>query len=211
MRYTTSVLAAVVISFFAFLGMSMLITSPKSYQASDFDDINFSLVEEMDTPAKVDRIEKTLPEQEKVKQPPVAPSIDITEDTDRDTVKLPQGDADFKNMAIDGLDVPLLPNHITNKNGFDNSGDMMQVIGIQPMYPREAALAGIEGWVKVEISVNEYGLVSDVKVIESSPRRIFDQATLRAVRKSKFKPLIIDGVPHAQTAVQVIEFKLDQK
>jgi len=211
MRYTTSILAAVVISFFAFLGMSMLIASPKSYQASDFSDINFSLVDEMDTPAKVDRIDKTLPEQEKVKQPPVAPSIDITEDTDRDTVKLPQGDADLKNMEIDGLDIPLLPNLITNKNGFDNSGDMMQVIGIQPMYPREAALAGIEGWVKVEISVNEYGLVSDVKVIESSPRRIFDQATLRAVRKSKFKPLIIDGVPHAQTAVQVIEFKLDQK
>ena len=66
----------------------------------------------------------------------------------------------------------------------------------------------IEGWVEVEFTVTALGTVTNAKIINSKPRRVFDAATLRALRKSKFKPLMVDGKARAQKAVQIIEFKL---
>jgi protein TonB len=87
-------------------------------------------------------------------------------------------------------------------------GELIPLVKIAPRYPRKAALAGKEGWVKVEFTVTELGTVADVKVLDSKPRRLFDRAAKRAILKWKFKPRVVDGKPVARRAVQVIEFKL---
>jgi protein TonB len=57
-----------------------------------------------------------------------------------------------------------------------------------PDYPREAALAGTEGYVVVEFTVNTAGDAVDIDVIEAQPRSIFDSAARRAVSRWKFQP-----------------------
>ena len=73
---------------------------------------------------------------------------------------------------------------------------------------RKAAIAKIEGWVKVEFTITETGSVVNPKVIESKPVRIFDREAIRAILKYKFKAKIVDGVAMTQVATQQIDFKL---
>ena len=87
-------------------------------------------------------------------------------------------------------------------------GGIIPIVTIAPNYPRKAAIAKIEGWVRVEFTITESGTVVNPKVIESKPVRIFDREALRAILKYKFKPKIVDGVAMTQTATQQIDFKL---
>ena len=78
-----------------------------------------------------------------------------------------------------------------------------------PQYPYQAARRGIEGWVKVAFRVTAKGTVEDVRVLESEPPGVFDQAALDAVSRWRFKPRRVGGRAVAGEAEQVVEFKLD--
>jgi protein TonB len=66
---------------------------------------------------------------------------------------------------------------------------------VQPQYPRQALVDGIEGWVEVEFTITELGLVQDPRVLRAQPRGIFENAALRAIVRWKFKPKVENGVP----------------
>jgi protein TonB len=91
--------------------------------------------------------------------------------------------------------------------GFDT--DVIPVVRVAPAYPRRAKQAGIEGWVTMEVTIRPDGTVSDAKVMESDPPRLFDEAALMAMQRWKFRPKIVDGTPVAQRAKQTIEFTLE--
>ncbi len=82
------------------------------------------------------------------------------------------------------------------------------LVRIPPRYPMKARRRRIEGWVKLEFTITKEGTVKDIRVVEAHPRGIFDQAAMRAISRWKFKPLIIEGTPMEQRAIQVLEFKL---
>lgn len=63
-----------------------------------------------------------------------------------------------------------------------------------PVYPPEAAAAGLEGYVIVEFTVNEEGLVEDLFIVESSSP-LFEQAALDAARQFQYRPRVVNGVP----------------
>ena len=65
-----------------------------------------------------------------------------------------------------------------------------------------------EGWVKLEIQVNAQGTVDDIHVIAASPPRIFDRTAIRAYKKAKYLPEIVNGKAIAKTIIQRIDFKL---
>ena len=95
--------------------------------------------------------------------------------------------------------------------GPQNAGGNSQVVPlvrINPQYPRNELLAGVEGWVKVRFTVEPDGSVSSPKVVQSKPPRVFDTAALRSIKKWKFKPKVVNGVAVQQDGTQLIEFKL---
>ena len=95
--------------------------------------------------------------------------------------------------------------------GASPSGREDEVVALYkfpPEYPRKAARSGEEGWVKIEFTITSQGEVDDPKVVASKPRRIFDRAALKAIRKWRFKPKTVDGIAVPRRAVQVIEFRL---
>ncbi|HEX7129741.1 MAG TPA: energy transducer TonB [Rhodanobacteraceae bacterium] len=77
-----------------------------------------------------------------------------------------------------------------------------------PQYPVEAARNRTSGYATVEFTVNPDGSVSNAHVIASQPRRVFDQAALQAVSRSKFKPALKDGQPVSSTLQRRIDFNL---
>ncbi|MCZ0941945.1 MAG: energy transducer TonB [Gammaproteobacteria bacterium] len=71
-----------------------------------------------------------------------------------------------------------------------------------PVYPSQAKRRGIEGYALVEFVVTKNGSVRDPKVIESSPPRVFDRASIAAALKFKYKPKVVNGQPIALSGVR---------
>jgi protein TonB len=75
-------------------------------------------------------------------------------------------------------------------------------------YPTAAMRARQEGWVLVSFTVDAEGRTTDIKVVESQPRRVFDRAAEDAVGRYRFNPAMKNGVAVSTTKQQRIEFKL---
>ncbi|WP_157994184.1 energy transducer TonB [Peristeroidobacter agariperforans] len=59
---------------------------------------------------------------------------------------------------------------------------------VQPQYPQEAIMRGIEGWVDVSLQVTASGDVIEPRVEDSSRGRLFNKAALAAVEQWKYEP-----------------------
>ena len=99
-----------------------------------------------------------------------------------------------------------------NFAGIDRTeeGDSIPLVVIRPMYPREAQMKGLEGWVQVEFTITATGTVKNPRVTQAQPPRVFNREAIRAVLKFKFKPRIVNGVAVEHPATQVITFSLDR-
>ena len=79
---------------------------------------------------------------------------------------------------------------------------------VNPEYPPAAERKGTEGSVEVSFTVSTDGRVSDVIIVSSEPSDVFDRAAVDAVRRWRYEPKKVGGVPveaHLQARVQ---FKL---
>lgn len=92
--------------------------------------------------------------------------------------------------------------------GGPGSGALVPLVRISPPYPYRAALAGIEGWVTVEFTVTETGAVTDARVIDAQPPRIFNEAAIKAILNWRFQPKKVDGIPIRVRATQTMDFHL---
>lgn len=205
-RGSTSVIPAVVITFFLFIGMHWLVTSANHGDFSDKDQVSIDF-----SPVKVDdevnqkqrRIPKKPPPP---KDPPPPQKMNVQQNQDvvnnMPTPNIPAldlgvgGDGPFLGGMGQGVDLT-------------KDGDIIPIVTIAPNYPRKAAIAKIEGWVEISFTITEGGTVINPKVIAAKPVRIFNREALRAILKYKFKPKIVDGVAMTQEATQKIEFQLE--
>lgn len=80
---------------------------------------------------------------------------------------------------------------------------------INASYPPLAEELGIEGSVNLKFLVNKDGLVSTVKIIESSGSKILDSAAKKAIKRAEFLPALdARGSPVASWGTQKINFVL---
>jgi protein TonB len=187
-----------------------MLIAPASYKKTTELEIgDFTSVRDMKAPNVTKQPKKKIPpKQEQVKQPPAAPQLDVTKSFDRNDIKLTQGmsKADIKNL--DNIMVPILN---PKDDDFELGQELTNTLSVQPMYPHKQMINKTEGWVKVQFTVNEYGNVINASVVDAKPARVFNSSALKAIKKSKFKPLIIDGKAVAQSATQVYEFKMENQ
>jgi protein TonB len=209
MRYTSSMFVATILSLLIFLGMSLLIANPKHTKSTNIEMVDFSKIADA-TPPTVKPTKKTPPPKPaKAKQPPVAPPLDIANTTGRPDIKMTPHNFKNTDFTVAKFNNPNITNPSAGPLG-DGNTSLRQIIPIQPVYPQIALRNKVEGWVKVEFIVNEFGKVINAKVIDAMPKRVFNVAAIKALSKSKFKPLMINGKATSQTAVQVIEFKIEK-
>ncbi len=204
-RSSTSVIPAVVITFFLFLGMHWLVSNNNHKKSGDDDTISIDF-----SPIKVDeniknRDRRIPPKPKPPKEPPPPPKMNVQQNqqvvSNMPTPNIPPLDLGA------GGDGPFLGAMGQSVDMTENGG-IIPIVTIAPNYPRKAAIAKIEGWVKVEFTITEGGTVVNPRVVQSKPVRIFDREALRAILKYKFKPKVVDGVAMTQVATQTIEFKL---
>ncbi|WP_376691918.1 energy transducer TonB [Wenzhouxiangella sp. EGI_FJ10409] len=203
LRYLATVALAAVVTLSAFYLMHRLIdhegTAPVSHPP--VTSIRFGPVDIPDPPE--DKV-REMPEKPEPQEPlPTNDVIAEVEQIDRSLDIEASRNPTRDSVAVYTAD-------FANPSARNNSGGARPVATVPPPYPREAALNGIEGWVRVSVEIDAHGRVGDVRVLEAEPRGVFDQAAIQAVRRWTWKPAIVDGQPRAQTVVQELAFDLDQ-
>src|SRR5690606_6142773 len=90
--------------------------------------------------------------------------------------------------------------------GFSSPDNEVPVVKYAPVYPARAAAAKAGGYVIVEFTVDETGRVEVPIVVESYSDKgkgeWFHDAALEAVRKFRYIPRYVDGVPTSTPGVR---------
>ena len=207
LRILVAALVAGGVTFGLFLLMYALISSG-SDQRPDLEAISGIRFGPVEIPDEIMTRSRRKPKKPPTpEEPPPPPRMQISK-VDLQVQKTPQ-------MDVPDLDVPLVGGSgmfIGNFQQVDQGaeGDVIPVVVIRPMYPREAAIAGTQGWVKVEFTITEAGTVKDPRVVDARPPRVFNREAIRAILKWKFKPRVVDGIAVERRATQVIDFTLDE-
>jgi len=98
-----------------------------------------------------------------------------------------QGDISFKPNVNTGVKVGGL-------GGFSSDGDYLPIVKVQAKYPSRALSRGIEGYCTVQYTVTKTGETRDVSVVDC-PQQVFASSSVKAAKKFKYKPKVVDGEP----------------
>jgi protein TonB len=199
-RFLVSVLLGVVVTFGLFAFMAFLVSSGDRNKEEQLENI---IVEVNTTPPKsaAEQRRRVPP------PPPPPPKAPPKQQTPEPEASNNTGGLNFNMPGVQmsgastGLSAP--------GAGMGRDGDATPIVRIEPKYPIQAARDGKEGYVILSFSINKIGGVEDVTVIEAKPKRVFDKEAKRALRKWKYKPKVVEGVPLVQTGLQVqLDFKM---
>ncbi|NMP02853.1 energy transducer TonB [Pseudoalteromonas arctica] len=196
-KTSTAVIGGAAMTFAAFAFMQYLISGEQRAPVKPGDDI---IVEIFQAPedSKLRHIQKIQPPPPMPKVPQKAPPLDTSADP---VLAI----SDFTPITIDdfGGDIHNTINRPT--------GDATPIVRINPKYPTTAARDGVEGWVQLSFSISPTGEVIDPVVINAEPKRTFDREAIRAIKRWKYRPKVIEGVAQLQTGQTVqLDFKLQQ-
>lgn len=200
-RFVVSILLGAAVTFALFAFMAFLISGGDGRAEPPPPTAAIEIVSEPPDPDVDQRRRTPPPPPPPPEQPPETP--DVEPDTSDSDVGMNMGfdvDVGGTDSGLGGLG-----------QGLGGDGEATPIVRINPQYPAQAASQGIEGWVRLRFTIDESGGVTDVEVIESQPRRIFDQAARRALLRWKYKPKVVDGQTVRQEGQTVqLDFSLDQ-
>jgi len=77
---------------------------------------------------------------------------------------------------------------------------------VAPVYPVLARSTQVEGVVIIDATIDEQGQVVDARVLRSIP--LLDEAAVSAVRRWKFSPTLLNGVPVPIVMTVTVNFQL---
>jgi protein TonB len=201
-RTLVTTVVAAGITFGLFWLMQFLI----SMESAELDDVKRGRLIEfvrLKRESDLELKKRRLPQkQEKEEQPP-PPDLNLsaTPKPGQETLAIATPTADFD------FDISGGP-HL---GGAPSDADVIPLVRVLPQYPPRASARGIEGWVVVEFTITAAGTVKDPVVIDADPPGIFNRAMLRAIRKWKYKPKVVDGVTVERTGVRVRQnFEMDE-
>lgn len=198
MRIAISIVVAVVVTLALFWFMQFLIAGGDDEIVKPEDRMNVEIVR-VKQEEQVQERQREPPRPPQQQQRPPPPPMDQT--TVRPTV------------GGTGIGIPRIDTGVSGALGIGRlqEGDPMPVAAIPPQYPREAQMQGLEGWVRVEFTIEPDGSVSNARVVDAQPRRgVFDREALRAIQRWRFRPKVEGGEPVASRAGYTIEFKMDE-
>jgi protein TonB len=199
-------LRSVVGIFVIFLGVGYVIAEPPgASDADDRADLNFL---RNIRPSEVNERERTKPKTPpKAQKQPDIPKPKIAQ-VNKPTNETPKMSAV---PMIAGLDLGggAFVGGVGGGAGSSDS-EIVPIVKVNPQYPRSAAMRGTEGFVQLNVDIQKDGSVSNVRIVNSNPGRVFDRAAVSAASKYKYRPQIVDGKPTVlkNHGIQ-IDFRLD--
>lgn len=224
MRLIVGLLIAVIVNYGLFTLMQKMVSSDgiDGGISEDIQILDFVRVKKEEQQLETKKRQRPEPPPPPEKQPP-PPSASAPE-VDQPDVPRPDLDAPQIDVPMDLAGGPQLgdfkadpapepaPAAETTEPAAQGSADdeVTPLVRIPPTYPRRAQRRGIEGVVTVAFTITKDGTVQDPEVVDAEPANIFNDEALRAIKKWKFKPRVVDGQPQARRATQEIEFRMSR-
>ena len=148
--------------------------------------------------------QKQKPKKNASKAPP-APIIGLNSQLSGVDLGLPE-------FSMDGLD-DLENNILGNNSGVIMTDDTVDaspkaVYQSPATYPARARAKGVEGYVVFSLLIGITGEIEQVKILESQPEGVFDDAASQSMQAWKFEPALYQGQPVKTWAKQRIRFDL---
>jgi periplasmic protein TonB len=214
MRLAVGLLLALLINLGLFTLMHLM-TSSERVERNAMEDIQLLDFVRVKKESVTETKERQLPEKPKPpeKTPPPPKIMPPTQQVKAPTPK----------MNVPNIKVPLniaggpylgefsaAPTAPVSPDAIDEYAQVAPLVRIPPRYPRSASRRGIEGVVKVAFTITKEGRVANPRVLQANPVGVFDKAALRAIKKWKFNPKMVDGQAVEQTAAQEITFRLSK-
>ncbi|MCK6261669.1 energy transducer TonB [Vibrio sp. ZSDE26] len=82
---------------------------------------------------------------------------------------------------------------------------------VEPTYPARALRRGLEGYVVMHFSIDELGRPTEIEVVEANPPRQFEREAIRALKRWKYQPKVVNDKAVVQQGQSVkLEFKLQK-
>ena len=198
-----SFIAAIAFSFLLFVGMNLLIKPDEAVAEvpKEVPPVVITYNEIDDPPKPIKRIKPKLEHE---------PKPQIITRTPADA-KPENHKPRFERVAFNHKCLSINPGIIMGSTS-RGDGDAIPKVQITPLYPRKAAQDGIEGYVTLTFDINELGEVINVKVVDANPKRTFNSAARKALKKWKYEPKVVDKKPVAQIGQRVtLEFNLESE
>lgn len=202
MHYLIAFFSALVVVVLLFLGLSFLVSDPKSIsneqgKTKSFDFIRHKSDNELKAKS---RLRPPKPEK---KLPPPKPKMALASEQSR-----PNLQASKINMPKIHFSTNFKGDLLSGVNVGSVNMEVIPLVRMAPMYPKKALRMKKEGYVTMIFTINPDGTVRNVKVIDSKPKGLFDSAAVRSIKKWKFKPKLVNGKAVAQDGKQTINFTL---
>ncbi|MCF7971574.1 MAG: TonB family protein [Methylococcaceae bacterium] len=215
-RIALSLFSGIVIALALFWWMQyMVMNNQQSLKKTD--NLHVTEFVRLKQESQIQTKERHVPDKPKPKERPAQPKMQAytaqvskvsAPDMDMPNLDIPLQTRDFSGSILSGQNIKMSAG--TSAAAIAISTNVIPLVRIPPEYPRRAANRRIEGWVKVEFTITAEGTVEDAVVINAEPSSVFDNAALKAIKRWKFKPLIIAGQAQKQRAAQTLEFKLSR-
>ena len=183
---------AVIITFGLFWIMHYLVILTAEAKETDIQSANIDFVRVKEDSAAA-RKDRRLPDKVQQNKPPPTPKVNLS-------ANRPNLDSGGPVIGIPSADIaggPALGAALSDM-------DAVPLVRIAPEYPRRAAQLNLKGWVLLEFTVTTTGTTENIRVVDSEPPRTFDRAAMRAVKKFKYRPKVVDGRPVVQHGVQIV-------
>lgn len=210
MRVILSALFAFGIVVGLFLLMNLLISSDDT-KDEDMDNIKVE-VAFVEEDKQVQRKERRPPKKPPPPKEPPPPQQQQVQQKQKVVTAIVDIKIDNIDASMDGSGIYIggLGQGQTDFSGMGD-GDAIPVYQPPAQYPVQAQLKGIEGYVLFTLDIGPDGTPSNISVKEESPRGVFRRNAMRAIRKWKFKPRIVNGQPiHQRNMSYRMEFELEQ-
>ncbi|PTQ11396.1 energy transducer TonB [Vibrio splendidus] len=183
--------------------MAWMVDNGHQRSPDNSETLSFNMVM-VEQEQEVQRRQRAVPEKPEMPEPPpeAKTSQSQAEVTPLNSMSsLPSLDL---NTSVDGLAI-----NAPTFSDFGSNQQAMPLYRVEPRYPAKALKRGAEGHVIMSFTIDETGRPVDIQVTDANPRRMFEREAMRALKKWKYQPKIVDGKAIAQVGQTVkLEFKL---
>ncbi|CAK2767487.1 periplasmic protein TonB [Vibrio crassostreae] len=183
--------------------MAWMVDNGHQRSPDDSETLSFNMVM-VEQEQEVQRRQRAVPEKPEMPEPPPEaqtsqPQAEVTPLNSMSS--LPSLDL---NTSVDGLAI-----NAPTFSDFGSNQQAMPLYRVEPRYPPKALKRGAEGHVIMSFTIDETGRPIDIQVTDANPRRMFEREAMRALKKWKYQPKVVDGKAIAQVGQTVkLEFKL---
>ncbi|MFA0614233.1 energy transducer TonB [Vibrio splendidus] len=185
--------------------MAWMVDNGHQRSPDNSETLSFNMVM-VEQEQEVQRRQRAVPEKPEMPEPPpeAKTSQSQAEVTPLNSMSsLPSLDL---NTSVDGLAI-----NAPTFSDFGSNQQAMPLYRVEPRYPAKALKRGAEGHVIMSFTIDETGRPIDIQVTDANPRRMFEREAMRALKKWKYQPKVVDGKAIAQVGQTVkLEFKLSK-